>query len=135
MSTRRSRKAVLVAAVCGVAVAVFTVSAQAKWVEKPSPEFPIGVYYQGLEGSVVVSLTLDKSGRVTGSQVIRSSGHTALDNLARQASMQWRLSADSVLDTDINVGRLELIKFVQSNSRYAKAMVPGSVPFWALVTR
>ena len=125
----------LVAAVCGVAVAVFTVSAQAKWIEKPSPEFPLGVYYQGLEGSVVVSLTLDKSGRVTGSQVVRSSGHASLDNMARQASMQWRLSADSVLDTDLNVGRLELIKFRQPNGQYARALVTGQTPYWALVGR
>jgi TonB family protein len=84
-----------------------------------------------MEGSVVVSLTLDKSGRVTGSQVIRSSGHPTLDQLARTASMKWRLNPDSVLDTDLSVGRLELIKFRQSNSRYAKALLPGDMPYWA----
>ena len=133
MSIRRSRKAVLGSVICGIVVAVFTVSAQAKWVEKPRPEFPLGVFYQGLEGSVVVSLTLDKSGRVTGSQVIRSSGHSTLDQLAREASMKWRLTPESVLDTDLNVGRLELIKFRQHNSQYAKSLRPGDTPYWALL--
>lgn len=131
MSTRRSRKAVLGSVICGIVVAVFTVSAQAKWVEKPRPEFPLGVFYQGLEGSVVVSLTLDRSGRVTGVQVVRGSGHSTLDQLARDASMKWRLSPDSVLDTDLNVGRLELIKFRQSNGHYARALMPGDMPYWA----
>lgn len=111
------------------------VSAQAKWMEKPRPEFPMGVFYQGLEGSVVVSLTLDKSGRVTGSQVVRSSGHPALDDLAREASMKWRLSADSVLNTDISVGRLELIRFLQHNAQYARALTPGDMPYWAQLSR
>lgn len=131
MRTRRSRKAILGSVICGIIVAVFTVSAQAKWLEKPRPEFPMGVFYAGLEGSVVVSLTLDKGGRVTSSQVIRSSGHGTLDQLAREASMKWKLSPESVLGTDLNVGRLELIKFRQSNARFARALMPGSFPYWA----
>lgn len=131
MSTRRSRKAVLGSVICGIVVAVFTVSAQAKWIEKPRPDFPMGVYFQGLEGSVVVSLTLDKSGRVTGSQIVRSSGHSTLDQLAREASMKWRLTPESLVPTDQNVGRLELIKFRQSNGQYARALLPGDMPYWA----
>jgi TonB family protein len=89
------------------------------------------VFFQGLEGSVVVSLTLDRSGRVTGVQVVRGSGHSTLDQLAREASMKWRLSPESVLDTDLNVGRLELIKFRQSNGHYARSLLPGDMPYWA----
>ncbi len=109
------------------------VSAEAKWIEKPVPEFPLGVFYQGLEGSVVVSLTLDNSGQVTSSRVIRSSGHPTLDQLAREASMKWRLTPHSVVSTDLTIGRLELIKFQQSNAGYAKALLPGWSPFWAEV--
>lgn len=54
-----------------------------------------------------------------------------LDDLAREASMKWRLSPNAVLDTDIGVGRLELIKFRQSNARFARALTPGSSPYWA----
>ncbi len=95
----------------------------------------MGVFYQGLEGSVVVSLTLDRNGHVTGSQVIRSSGHSTLDQLARDASMKWRLSPETVLDTDLNVGRLELIRFRQHNGQYARALKPGDIPYWAQLGR
>ena len=134
MSTQRSHKAVSGSARCGTVIAVLLMlpfaSAKAEWIEKPTPEFPLGVYFQGLEGSVVVSLTMDNSGRVTSSRVIRSSGRPTLDRLAREASMKWRLAPPSLVPTDLTVGRLQLIKFRQSNSGYAKALVPGSSPFW-----
>jgi TonB family protein len=106
------------------------VFAKAEWIEKPAPDFPLGVYYQGLDGSVVVSLTMDNSGRVTSSRVIRSSGHPTLDRLACEASMKWRLAPHSLVPTDLGVGRLQLIRFRQPNAGYAKALVPGSSPFW-----
>ena len=134
MSTQRSHKAVSGSARCGTIIAVLLmlpfVSAKAEWIEKPAPEFPMGVFYQGLEGSVVVSLTLDKSGQVTSSRVIRSGGHATLDRLAREASMKWRLAPHAVIPTDLSVGRLQLIRFRQSNAGYAKAIVPGSSPLW-----
>jgi TonB family protein len=134
MSIKRSQKAVSGSARCGIVIAVLLMlplfSAKAEWIEKPVPEFPMGVYYQGLEGSVVVSLTLDQAGRVTSSRVIRSSQHPILDRLARDASMKWRLAPHSVVLTDLSVGRLQLIKFRQSNAGYTKALVPGASPFW-----
>jgi TonB family protein len=134
MSTQRSQKAVSGSARCGTVIAVLLmlsfVSAKAEWIEKPVPDFPMGVYYQGFEGSVVVSLTMDRDGRVTSSRVIRSSGHPILDRLAQEASMKWRLAPHSVVATDLSLGRLQLIRFRQSNAGYAKALVPGSSPFW-----
>jgi TonB family protein len=105
-------------------------SAKAEWIEKPAPDFPLSVYHQGLQGSVVVSLTMDRDGRVTGSRVIRSSGYVTLDRLAREASMKWRLAPHSIVPTDLGVGRLQLIRFRQSNAGCAKALVPGDSPFW-----
>lgn len=135
MSIQRSQKAVSGSARCGTVIAVLLmlpfVYAKAEWIDKPTPEFPLGVYYQGMEGSVVVSLTLDQSGRVTSSRVIRTSGHPILDRLARDASMKWRLAPHYVVPTDLTLGRLQMIRFRQSNSGYAKALVPGSSPFWA----
>jgi TonB family protein len=134
MNTQRSHKAVLGSARCGTIIAVLLmlpfVCAKAEWIQKPTPEFPLGVFYQGLEGSVVVSLTLDQSGRVTSSRVIRSSGRPLLDRLAQEASMKWRLAPHSVVATDLSLGRLQLIRFRQPNAGYAKALVPGSSPFW-----
>jgi len=89
----------------------------------------VGVYFQGLEGSVVLSLTLDRSGRVTDTRVLRSSGHPALDELAREAAANWRLSPDSILPTDISQGRVELVTFKNTNP--PKTILIGAKPYWA----
>jgi TonB family protein len=121
-----ARKAVL--AIIALLVALPLATANARWLEKTEPKLPFGVFIQGLQGSVVLSLTLDKSGRVTGTNVLRSSGHPALDELARNAAMNWRLSTDSVLPSDISKGRVELVTF--KNPDRVKQLLPGASPYW-----
>jgi TonB family protein len=121
-----ARKAVL--AIVALLVALPLATANARWLEKKEPTLPFGVYIQGLNGSVVLSLTMDKSGHVTSTNVLRSSGHPALDELARNAAMQWRLSPDSVLPTDISKGRVELVSF-KTQTR-VKSLLPGDRPYW-----
>jgi len=104
-------------------------TAQAKWINKTNPRLPYGVYFQGLQGSVVLSLTLDRNGRVTDTRVLKSSGHPSLDELARDAATAWRLSPDSVVPTDLTQGRVELVSFRNPNP--PKAILPGAEPFWA----
>ena len=123
---KHARKAVL--ALVALLIALPLSTANARWLEKKEPNLPFGVYIQGLHGSVVLSLTMDKSGRVTGTNVLRSSGHPALDELARNAAMGWRLSPDSVLPTDISKGRVELVSF--KNADRAKQLLPGARPYW-----
>jgi TonB family protein len=138
MSTQRSQKAVSGSARCGTVIAVLLMlpfaSVKAEWIEKPTPEFPMGIFYAGLGGSVVVSLTMDRDGRVTNSRVIRSSGQTILDRLAREASMKWRLAPHSLVPSDLTVGRLQMIRFRRSDEGYARALVPGSTPIWREVS-
>src|SRR3954464_12655017 len=124
---KHARKAVL--ALIALLVALPLTTANARWLEKKEPNLPFGVYIQGINGSVVLSLTMDKSGHVTGTTVLRSSGHPALDELARNAAMRWRLSPDSVLPTDISKGRVELITFKNPNP--PKQLLPGAQPYWA----
>src|ERR1044072_3961585 len=120
-------------AICGTVVALLVASpfstASAKWLAKNNPKLPVGVYFQGMQGSVVLSLILDKSGRVTDIRVLRSSGHPALDELAREAASNWRLSPDSVLPSDLSQGRVELVAFKNANP--PKQLLPGAQPFWA----
>jgi TonB family protein len=123
---KHARKAVL--AIIALLVALPLATANARWLEKSEPKLPFGVFIQGLQGSVVLSLTLDKSGHVTGTNVLRSSGHPALDELARNAAMNWRLSPDSVVPTDISKGRVELVTF--KNSDKVKSLLPGAQPYW-----
>jgi TonB family protein len=124
---KHARNAAL--AIIALLVALPLATADAKWLAKSQPNLPFGVYMQGLQGSVVLSLTLDRSGRVTGTDVLRSSGHPALDELARNAAMNWRLSTDSVLPSDISKGRVELITFKNPNP--PKQLLPGAQPYWA----
>ena len=121
-----ARKAAL--AIVALLVALPLATANARWLEKKEPTLPFGVYIQGLNGSVVLSLTMDKSGRVTSTNVLRSSGHPALDELARNAAMTWRLSPDSVLPTDISKGRVELVSFKTQDR--VKSLLPGDRPYW-----
>ena len=119
--------------ICGTVVALLVASpfstASAKWLAKSTPRLPVGVYFQGLQGSVVLSLTLDRSGRVTDTRVLRSSGHPALDELARDAASSWRLSPDSVLSSDLTQGRVELVNFRNPNP--PKQILPSAKPYWA----
>jgi TonB family protein len=124
---KHARKAVL--AIIALLLALPLATANARWLEKSEPKLPFGVYVQGLQGSVVLSLTLDKSGRVTSTSVLRSSNHPALDELARNAAMNWRLSPDSVLPSDISKGRVELVTFKNPNP--PKQLLPGAQPYWA----
>ena len=123
---KHARKAVL--AIIALLVALPLATANARWLEKKEPTLPFGVYVQGLNGSVVLSLTMDKSGHVTSTSVLRSSGHPALDELARNAAMNWRLSPDSVVPTDISKGRVELVTF--KNPDKVKQLLPGAQPYW-----
>ena len=123
---KHARNAVF--ALVALLIALPLSTANARWLEKKEPNLPFGVYIQGLQGSVVLSLTMDKSGHVTGTSVLRSSGHPALDELARNAASSWRLSPDSVLPTDITKGRVELVSF--RNPDRVKQLLPGARPYW-----
>jgi TonB family protein len=123
---KHARKAAL--ALVALLIALPLSTANARWLEKKEPNLPFGVYIQGLNGSVVLSLKMNSSGRVTGTSVLRSSGHPALDELARNAAMGWRLSPDSVLPTDITKGRVELVSF--HTQERVKSLLPGDRPYW-----
>jgi len=123
---KHARNAAL--AIVALLVALPLATANARWLEKKEPNLPFGVYVQGLSGSVVLSLTMDKSGHVKNTSVLRSSGHPALDELARNAAMQWRLSPDSVLPSDISKGRVELVSFKTQDR--VKSLLPGDRPYW-----
>jgi TonB family protein len=123
---KHARNAVF--ALVALLIALPLSTANARWLEKKEPNLPFGVYIQGLHGSVVLSLTMDKSGHVTNTSILRSSGHPALDELARNAAMSWRLSPDSVLPTDITKGRVELVSF--RNPDRVKQLLPGARPYW-----
>jgi TonB family protein len=121
----------LVLGVIAVGLALPFARAEGKWLEKGRPDFPFAVYYQGMTGSVTLSVVLGQDGRVRSTNVLRSSGHATLDRLAREAVMNWRLSPESVLATDLTQGRVEVVSF--RNDNLGKKLLPGSTPYWAML--
>lgn len=91
---------------------------------------PYGVYIDGLQGSVVISMKLDRAGHVTNARVLRTSGSPVLDQLAQDAAMKWRMSSDGVVPTDLTKGRVEKITFVHAPP-HGKELLPNTFPYWA----
>ncbi len=121
-------------AIAAMLVALPLAAANAKWIEKGNPRLPYGVYIEGLQGSVVLSMTLNHAGQVTDTRVLRSSGSSTLDQLAQEAAMQWRLSQDSIVPTDLTQGRVEKITFVHPPPP-VRTLLPQSQTYWALAAR
>ena len=131
-SCRSAHRFAICGALAAVLVALPLAAANARWIEKGSPLLPYGVYLEGLQGSVVLSMTLDRSGHVTNTQVLRTSGSSVLDGLAQDAAMKWRLSEDHVVPTKIKKKIVEKITF-NHPPPHGKALLPNSMPYWAVV--
>lgn len=56
----------------------------------PPPAYPADAIVRGLEGTVMLRLTIDASGRVADVEVVESSGHAELDEAAVEAVRKWR---------------------------------------------
>ncbi|HEY1768808.1 MAG TPA: energy transducer TonB [Chthoniobacterales bacterium] len=133
MQTKSSKfagRSALCAAFVAMLIAAPLTTANAGWIQKPNPKLPYGLFIDGVQGSVVLSLVLDRAGRVTDTRVLRSSGLPALDKLAEDAAMNWRLSPDSIVASDLTQGRVELLRFHNPPPR-AETLLPGAQTFWA----
>lgn len=124
------RRALFAGALAAMLVALPLGAANARWIEKGSPQLPYGVYLEGLQGSVVLSMVLDENGSVKDARVLRSSGSQVLDGLAQDAAMKWRLSRNSIVPSDLTQGRVEKITFIHPPP-HGKALLPYSSPYWA----
>jgi len=54
------------------------------------PRYPRMARQRGYEGRVILSLQISAEGRVTGIEILQSSGHSILDESARRAIALWR---------------------------------------------
>ncbi len=64
----------------------------ARPISNPNPMYPPDAVQQGLEGRVVLSVTIAVSGSVTKVIVAESCGHQSLDQAALDAVRRWRFS-------------------------------------------
>ncbi len=61
-------------------------------VKPKQPTYPRMARRKGLEGSVLIEVWLDKNGRQTLQNIVKSSGHQVLDDAALDAVKQWQFS-------------------------------------------
>jgi TonB family protein len=57
----------------------------AYFVRPPSPHYPFTMLEQGIEGRVVVAVTIERSGKTRNMRILESSGYAAFDNEAMNA--------------------------------------------------
>jgi periplasmic protein TonB len=56
------------------------------------PDYPLTARKQGIEGKVMLRVTVGTDGRITSVIVVQSSGHAMLDKAARDGVARWRFS-------------------------------------------
>lgn len=61
-------------------------------VRGPKPPYPLEARREGVEGKVMLRVTVNAEGRVTSVTVVASSGHDILDRAARDGVAKWRFS-------------------------------------------
>jgi protein TonB len=61
-------------------------------IKGPKPVYPIEARRQGLEGKVLLRVTVAPDGRTTSVTVVESSGHAVLDRAARDGVAKWRFA-------------------------------------------
>lgn len=64
-------------------------STPAQLVSDPRPDYPADSIRRGEEGSVLCAMHVDEQGHVAEVEVLRSSGHSALDRAAAEALRRW----------------------------------------------
>jgi TonB family protein len=87
--------------------------ATSDWLSAPKPTFPASALQKGSEGSVKLQVVLAKDGGVTGTTVLRSSGDSVLDAVAKQAVSKWRMKSSAIKPSDLTKGREIIVEFKQ----------------------
>jgi periplasmic protein TonB len=80
--------------------------------ERSAPSYPAQSRRLGEEGSVVLRVELDESGRVASTQVKSSSGHARLDEAALAAVRTWRCTPATRNGQPVRAVALQPFKFV-----------------------
>ncbi len=103
-------------------------SAHAQWAAKPAPPLPHAILDHGYSGSVVLGLVFGNDGQVRDARIVRSSGVSGLDEIARSGAMKWRMNPSAMRPSDTTQGRQHLIKFFQ-NANVGRRVEPITA-FW-----
>lgn len=58
----------------------------------PTPRYPRRAQRRGIEGKVLVAISISRDGSAFDAKIMKSSGHDVLDNAALKAAMEWKFS-------------------------------------------
>ncbi len=89
----------------------------AEWVEKtdapqnPSPEYPEVSRRRGEEGTVILEVLVDENGQPLTVDVQQSSGHTRLDQAARNTVENWKFTPESQAGSTVESTVLVPVQF------------------------
>jgi len=72
--------------------AAATVKAKPRYLRNPPPHYPRSARKRGIEGRVLLSVTVGATGRPEAVSINQSSGYKPLDQSARKAILGWRFS-------------------------------------------
>lgn len=86
-------------------------------VSRPAPQMPARARREGIEGRVVLRLSIDKSGAVTAATVIESSHPTLFDETAIAAAKRWRYAPARYRGQPVAIWALQPIDFKLEGSR------------------
>lgn len=102
-----------------------------KAVFTPKPEYRAEWAKQGLTGKGVVLVTIDKqTGKVTGAQMLQSTGSKQLDGSALEAYSRWRFDPGTVTVPQLKIP----IEFAnRPKGQTAKRALPQSAIFYPLL--
>jgi TonB family protein len=97
----------------------------------PKPEYRAEWAKQGLTGKGVVLVTIDKqTGKVTGAQMLQSTGSKQLDGSALEAYSRWRFDPGTVTVPQLKIP----IEFAnRPKGQTAKRTLPQSAIFYPLL--
>jgi TonB family protein len=97
----------------------------------PKPEYRPESGKQGLSGKGVVLVTIDKqTGKVTGAQMLQSTGGRQLDGSALEAYSRWRFDPGTVIVSQLKIP----IEFAnRPKSQIPKLTLPQSAIFYPLL--
>ena len=76
----------------------------------------------------MLGLVFGSDGSVRDARIVRSSGVSGLDEVARQGALRWRMNPANVRASDMAQGRQHLIKFYQ-NAKVQRHVEPFSA-YW-----
>lgn len=62
----------------------------ADFTSNPPPKYPSDAIRRRIEGTVLVRMRVDVTGRVRSAEIVRSSGHASLDRAAVEAVERWK---------------------------------------------